>query len=114
MRRIKMDTAGSTLICVVEPKPQIKNYQTGEVYTDRETGAPVMTVGLTIIEEGRAESLEMGVPQPGLPEGLKMGDVVTATGMTAFLWEKPGKHGVMFSAKALTIQAAAGTSAAVA
>jgi hypothetical protein len=96
----------STVICVVPPKPQIKNFQTGEVYLDRETGAPVMGLTVTWILEGRAQSLELGVPQPGVPEGLKMGDVVVPTGMTAYLWEKNGRHGVLFSAKALTIVSA--------
>jgi hypothetical protein len=103
VKRIPVRTEDSTVICVVPPKPQIKNFQTGEVYLDRESGAPMLGLTVTFILEGRAESLEMSVPQPGVPEGLKMGDVVIPTGMSAYLWEKNGKHGVMFSAKALTL-----------
>ena len=107
MRSIPIDQSRMTLICVIEPKPQIKNFQTGEVYTDRDTGATVNNVGLTLILDGRAESAEVSVPEPGLPTGLKMGDVVTATDLTAFLWEKNGRHGVMFRAQALTVKAGA-------
>jgi hypothetical protein len=107
VRSIPMDTARMTLICVIEPKPQIKNFQTGEVATDRDTGANLFNVDLTVIADGRAESIQVSIPEPGLPKGLKMGDVVAATDMSAFLWEKNGRHGTMFRAKALTVKAGA-------
>ena len=52
-----------------------------------------------------------------IPEqGLKMGDVVAATKLQAYLWEKNGKHGLMFSARALTVKSGhqAGSATAVA
>lgn len=90
------------MICVIEPKPQVKNRETGEIATDRDTGATLFNVDLTFIADGRAETIQVSVPEPGLPKGLKMGDVVMATGMSAFLWEKNGRHGTMFRAQALT------------
>ncbi|EST26292.1 hypothetical protein N566_24105 [Streptomycetaceae bacterium MP113-05] len=38
----------------VEPKKKVINRETGEVAVDRETGAQMMTVGLTVADEGEA------------------------------------------------------------
>jgi hypothetical protein len=104
-RAIPFDTAGVELTCVVAPRPKIKNFRSGEVDTDRETGASLVMVGLVATVNGRADMFTVSVPEPGVPTNLGVGQVVRATGLVY-------RHGVsdkgdkrpweMFTARALT------------
>jgi hypothetical protein len=105
-RAIPFDTAGVELTCVVAPRPKIKDFRSGEVDTDRETGATLVMVGLVATVNGRADMFTVSVPEPGVPAELGVGQVVKATGLVY-------RHGVsdkgdkrpweMFTARALTL-----------
>ncbi|MBW5254672.1 hypothetical protein JGS39_37930, partial [Streptomyces sp. P01-B04] len=59
-----------------DPTLKIKDQQTGEVATDRETGASLYTVTVMLMEDGRAKVLKITVPETGLASGLKRGVMV--------------------------------------
>ncbi|MGH8833390.1 MAG: hypothetical protein ACRDWG_00065 [Actinomycetes bacterium] len=104
-RAIPFDTDGVELTCVIAPRPKIKNFRSGEVDTDRDTGATLVMVGLVATVNGRADMFTVSVPEPGVPTDLRVGHVVLATGLVY-------RHGVsdkgdkrpweMFTARALT------------
>jgi hypothetical protein len=103
-RAIPFDTSAVELTCVVAPRPKIKNFRSGEVDTDRETGATLVTVGLVATVNGRADMFTVSVPEPGVPAELRVGQVVEAIGLVY-------RHGVsdkdkrpweMFTARALS------------
>ncbi|MFJ8041368.1 hypothetical protein ACIRBX_12765 [Kitasatospora sp. NPDC096147] len=68
--------------------PKIKDPQTGEIATDRETGEPLFTVTVMLMEEGRAEIMKLTVAQSGLPEGLKPGVMVRPVDLFATPWAR--------------------------
>jgi hypothetical protein len=104
-RAIPYDSSAVELTCVVAPRPKIKNFRSGEVDTDRETGATLVMVGLVATVDGRADMFTVSVPEPGVPADLRVGQVLKATGLVY-------RHGVsdkgdkrpweMFTARALT------------
>lgn len=102
MRTIPYDTSGVVLLCATDPKPRIKNFKTGEVDTDRETGAPLVTIDLVITFDGRAEIVSVMVPQPGIGEAVRAGVPVRATGLVYRAGEKNGRTWELFTARALT------------
>jgi hypothetical protein len=103
MRAVPYDTSEAVLLCVTDPRPRIKNYKTGEIDVDRETGVPLLTVDVAINFGGRAEVVAVMVPQPAVDESVKVGASVSATGLVY-------RHGIsdkgrpweMFTARALT------------
>ncbi|MFF7634321.1 hypothetical protein ACFZB9_14370 [Kitasatospora sp. NPDC008050] len=68
--------------------PKIKDPQTGEIATDRETGEHLFTVTVMLMEEGRAEIMKLTVAQSGLPEGLKPGVMVRPVDLFATPWAR--------------------------
>ncbi|WP_435885717.1 SCO3933 family regulatory protein [Streptomyces subrutilus] len=79
-----------TAVCVAgtEPVLKIKDQQTGEVATDRETGDSLYTVTVMLMEDGRAEIMKITVPQPGLVAGLKPGAMVRPVDLFATPWAR--------------------------
>ncbi|WP_412126251.1 hypothetical protein [Streptomyces subrutilus] len=77
MTRIRVALLPSA-VCIAgtDPTLKIKDQQTGEVATDRETGASLYTVTVMLMEDGRAEVLKITVPETGLAAGLKPGAMV--------------------------------------
>ncbi|MDJ0342517.1 hypothetical protein [Streptomyces sp. PH10-H1] len=67
---------------------KIKDPQTGEIATDRETGEHLYTVTVMLMEEGRAEILKITVAQSGIPEGLKPGVMVRPVDLFATPWAR--------------------------
>ncbi|GAA1101496.1 MULTISPECIES: hypothetical protein [Kitasatospora] len=106
MAVFKVDTSTAVVFVAVPPAPKIVNRQTNEVAIDRETGAKMMTVGLTIADEGEASLYTVSVPETGISEGLAVGSLVVVTGLKARDWENEfngqKRHGISFRAAAIT------------
>ncbi len=70
------------------PAPKIKDPQTGEIATDRDTGEQLYTVTVMLMEAERAEILKITVPKSGLPDGLKPGVAVRPVDLFATPWAR--------------------------
>ncbi|OKI49090.1 SCO3933 family regulatory protein [Streptomyces sp. MJM1172] len=89
MTRIRVALLPSA-VCIAgtEPVLKIKDQQTGEIATDRETGESLYTVTVMLMEDGRAEVLKITVPQSGLTAGLKPGTMVRPVDLFATPWAR--------------------------
>jgi hypothetical protein len=89
MPRIRVALLPSS-VCVAGTGPvlKIKDQQTGEVATDRETGESLYTVTVMLMEDGRAEVLKITVPESGLAAGLKPGVMVRPVELFATPWAR--------------------------
>ncbi|WP_411144939.1 hypothetical protein [Streptomyces sp. x-80] len=107
MPSFKIDTSTAVVFVATAPAPKMKNKRTGEVATDSETGANMMTVGLLISDEGEGNLYQVSVPQTGVPEGLTPGMPVSVVGLKARDWENEfngeKRHGIAFRAVAITV-----------
>ncbi|MFD9595575.1 hypothetical protein ACFWA9_22910 [Kitasatospora sp. NPDC059973] len=109
MAVFKIDLSTAFVFVVVPPAPKLVNKQTGEIAMDRETGARLLTVGLTIADEGDegdANLYTVTVPETGVSDGLTVGMPVAVTGLKARDWENEfngqKRHGISFRAAAIT------------
>ena len=106
MPSFKVDTSTATSLVAVPPKIKLANQKTGEIALDRETKGKMMTVGLTIADEGTADLLTVNVPESGIPSNLGVGMPVSVTGLRARDWENDfngqKRHGISFRALAVT------------
>ncbi|MFH9723371.1 hypothetical protein ACH4M4_10415 [Streptomyces sp. NPDC017254] len=68
--------------------PKIKNPETGEIATDRDTGEVLHTVTVMQMSEGRAEILKITVPESGVPAGLAPGVMVRPVELIATPWAR--------------------------
>lgn len=68
--------------------PKIKNPETGEIATDRDTGETLYTVTVMQMSDGRAEILKITVPESGLPVGLTAGVMVRPVDLIATPWAR--------------------------
>ncbi|MER6491157.1 hypothetical protein [Streptomyces griseorubiginosus] len=111
MRQIPVETSGATVMVAQAPEPKIKDRRTGEIATDAETGATLMTVNVMFAANGDVEILTITVPEPGITGELTMGTPVALTGLIARPWENEfngqKRHGIAFRAVAVTSLAAA-------
>ncbi|MFD5108782.1 SCO3933 family regulatory protein [Streptomyces cinereoruber] len=111
MRQIPVDTSTAMVMVAQPPAPKIANRQTGEVATDRETGATLMTIDVMFVMDGNAEILNLTVPETGISGELTMGTPVALTGVVARPWENEfngqKRHGISFRAVAVTSLTAA-------
>ncbi|MET7383454.1 hypothetical protein ABZT08_32495 [Streptomyces sp. NPDC005526] len=116
MRQIPVDTSGATVMVAKAPQPKVKDRRTGEIATDVETGAKMMTVDVMFAANGEVEILSIAVPEPGISGELAMGTPVALTGLIARPWENDfngqKRHGIAFRAVAVTSLADAATSQA--
>ncbi|MGW2862534.1 hypothetical protein [Streptomyces sp. NPDC001205] len=96
--------------------PRLADRETGVIATDWETGDEIWQLTVMVIDEGRAESMEIQVPKPGLPENLTVGSMVRLTDLVAAPWaraslDKRGQarlsEGVNYRAEKLELLAAA-------
>ena len=91
------------LLLLSTPSPQFKDRVNGIPATDRDTGAPLMEASVALpTENGAPQVLRVSVPAPGVPDGLAMGQMVKATGLTFLTGEKNGRTWQIFRAAALT------------
>ncbi|MFI9061482.1 hypothetical protein ACIGQE_06345 [Streptomyces sp. NPDC053429] len=110
MRQIPVDTSSALVMVAVPPAPKLKDRRTGEIATDPETGAAMVTVEVLFAANGEAEVLAVAVPKPGVSGELVMGTPVALTGLMARPWENEfngqKRHGISFRAAAVTAIAA--------
>ncbi|MEU5975208.1 hypothetical protein [Streptomyces sp. NPDC047315] len=107
MPSFKVDTSSAVVFVATAPVPKLVSKQTGEVAMDRETGAPLSTVGLLVSDEGEGNLYQVTVPKTGLPEGLAPGMPVSVVGLRARDWENTfngqTRHGISFRAVAIAL-----------
>ncbi len=106
MPSFKIDLSTAVVFVATAPTPKLVSKQTGEIAIDRETGAPLSTVGLLISDEGEGNLYQVTIPQTGLPEkGLTPGVPVSVVGLKARDWENTfngqTRHGISFRATAI-------------
>ncbi|MFI2302368.1 hypothetical protein ACH5AL_26520 [Actinacidiphila glaucinigra] len=110
MRQIPVDTSAATVMVAQPPQPKVRDRRTGEIATDAETGATMMTVDVMFAANGEVEILSVTVPEPGISGELVMGTPVAITGLVARPWENEfngqRRHGISFRAVAVTSLAA--------
>ncbi|MZD07465.1 hypothetical protein GTW43_20610 [Streptomyces sp. SID5785] len=106
MPSFKIDLSTAVVFVATPPAPKMANKVTGERAVDRETKAPLSTVGLLVSDEGEGNLYQVTVPETGIPEGLAPGTPVAVTGLKARDWENEfngqKRHGISFRAIALT------------
>ncbi|MFF3253925.1 hypothetical protein ACFYWP_23640 [Actinacidiphila glaucinigra] len=116
MRQIPVDTSAATVMVAQAPQPKVRDRRTGEIATDAETGATMMTVDVMFAANGEVEILSVAVPEPGISGDLVMGTPVALTGLVARPWENEfngqRRHGISFRAVAVTSLAAGAAKAA--
>ncbi|MET7676319.1 SCO3933 family regulatory protein [Streptomyces seoulensis] len=118
MRQIPVDTSGAVVMVAKSPQVKVRDRRTGEIATDAETGAKLMTVDVMFAANEEVEILSVTVPEPGISGELAMGTPVALTGLIARPWENDfngqKRHGIAFRAVAVTslAGAAAGAEAA--
>ncbi|MEV6024344.1 hypothetical protein [Streptomyces sp. NPDC052036] len=106
MRQIPVDTAGAVVMVAKAPQVKVRDRRTGEIATDAETGAKLMTVDVMFAANEEVEILSITVPEPGITGELAMGTPVALTGLIARPWENDfngqKRHGIAFRAVAVT------------
>ncbi|MEU6417622.1 SCO3933 family regulatory protein [Streptomyces spiralis] len=118
MRQIPVETSGATVMVAKSPQPKVRDRRTGEIATDAETGAKLMTVDVMFAANDEVEILSITVPETGVSGELAMGTPVALTGLIARPWENEfngqKRHGIAFRAVAVTsiVDTAAKTKAA--
>lgn len=112
MRVIPVDASRLKVLVVGEPTAQMRD---GQAVLDRSTNQPLWNLDVTVIGEGRAETVQMSLPEGGFPKGLGLGALVIPQEMVAVTWEKNGRSGVMVRAKSIKVDSGqAGLKAAAA
>ncbi|CAL9533096.1 hypothetical protein SUDANB105_04061 [Streptomyces sp. enrichment culture] len=106
MRQIPVDTSAATVMVAKTPQPKVRDRRTGEIATDLETGAKLMTVDVMFAANEEVEILSITVPESGITGELAMGTQVALTGLVARPWENEfngqKRHGIAFRAVAVT------------
>ncbi|WP_371639749.1 SCO3933 family regulatory protein [Streptomyces virginiae] len=89
MTRIRVGFLKATKIMTgTPPVPKWTDQENGIRATDRETGSPLFTVTLFLMEDDRAEALKITVPATGLPNGLHPGKFVQPVELFATPWAR--------------------------
>ena|SRR6516165_2906007 len=101
MRVIPVDANRLKVLVVGEPTAQIKD---GKAVLDRATEQPLFNLDVTVIGEGRAQTVQLALPENGFPKGLGIGAVIVPEAMVAVTWEKNGRSGVMVRAKSVKVE----------
>ncbi|MFI5855713.1 hypothetical protein [Streptomyces parvulus] len=113
MRQIPVDTSAATVMVAKTPQPKVRDRRTGEIATDAETGAKLMTVDVMFAANDEVEILSVTVPETGISGDLTMGTPAALTGLIARPWENEfngqKRHGIAFRAVAVTSLANTGT-----
>ncbi|MFJ5778546.1 hypothetical protein [Streptomyces sp. NPDC093094] len=106
MPSFKIDLSSAVVFVATAPTPKLANAKTGERAMDRETSAPLSTVGLLVSDEGEGNLYQVTIPETGYPEGLAPGMPVRVVGLKARDWENEfngqKRHGISFRAVAIT------------
>ena len=106
MRQIPVDTSGAVVMVAKSPQVKVRDRRTGEIATDADSGAKLMTVDVMFAANEEVEILSITVPEPGITGELAMGTPVALTGLIARPWENnfngQKRHGIAFRAVAVT------------
>ena len=106
MPSFKIDLSTAAVFVATAPAPKLANAKTGERAMDRETGAPLSTVGLLVSDEGEGNLYQVTIPETGYQDGLAPGMPVKVVGLKARDWENEfngqKRHGISFRAVAIT------------
>ena len=106
MRQIPVDTSGAVVMVAKSPQVKVRDRRTGEIATDADSGAKLMTVDVMFAANEEVEILSITVPEPGITGELAMGTPVALTGLIARPWENEfggqKRHGIAFRAVAVT------------
>ena len=106
MPSFKIDLSTAIAFVAVPPKTKLVNQKTGEIAVDRETGGRLVTVGLTVADDGEANLLTVTLLESGIAPDIQVGTPVTVTGLKARDWENEfngqKRHGISFRAVAIT------------
>ncbi|MFI6344976.1 hypothetical protein [Streptomyces sp. NPDC050560] len=109
MPSFKIDLQTAVVFVATAPTPKLVNQKTGERAMDRETNAPLSTVGLLVSDDGEGNLYQVTIPETGLPADLTPGVPVRVTGLKARDWENEfngqKRHGISFRAIAITTAA---------
>jgi len=99
---VPMDSA-RPLLAVGPAAPQVDR-ETGAHALDRNTKVPLYDVPLVMpTDDGQPLTMRVTVPETGLADGVVMGSLVKATGLTLVTDVKNGKAWYMYRAAALTV-----------
>ena len=101
MRQIPVDTAVMTVMLIQAPEPKIKNRETGEIATDRQSGKTLYNVNVAVIVDGRPDALTIVVAEDGVQPDLFPGVPVALPGLVARPWENDFGHGISYRATAV-------------
>lgn len=102
MQQIPVDVSRLTVLVVGEPVAQFE--EDGKPKLDRATGRPSWSLVVTIISEGRADTVRLSVPEGGFPKELAIGTFIVPEGMQLIYWtKKDGTSGIMFTAKSVKL-----------
>ena len=101
MRVIPVDANRLKVLVVGEPSPQMRD---GQAVLDRSSNLAMWNLNVTVIGEGRAETVQLALPEGGFPKGLGIGAVIIPEGMVAVTWEKNGRSGVMVRATSIKVE----------
>jgi hypothetical protein len=100
MRVIPVDVSKLKFLVVGEPTPQMRD---GKAVLDRTTGLPLWNLDVTVIGEGRAETIQLGLPEGGFPKDLGIGAVIVPEAMVVITWEKNGRSGMFVRAMSVKV-----------
>ncbi|RKE19992.1 hypothetical protein [Streptomyces sp. TLI_171] len=102
---IRPDLTGTTHLVAVPAVPKLADAATGQVATDRESGATLYTVQLLETFEATAQLIKVAVPETGLDAGITPGAIVRPVGLIATPWANlfngQVQSGVAYRAEAL-------------
>ena len=101
MRVIPVDASRLKVLVVGEPIAQTRD---GKAVLDRTTDQPMFNLDVTVIGEGRAQTVQLALPEGGFAKGLGIGAVIIPEAMVAVTWEKNGRSGVMVRAQSVKVE----------
>lgn len=91
-----------TLIVMSEPRPQVKNQETGEISIDRDTNQRAYSMDVAMsVPGGRPVTFQMTVPEGGLVDVVVF-QPIHAVGLTYMTGEKNGRTWQIFRAAGIT------------
>lgn len=100
MQQIPVDASKLQVLVVGEPVAQFKD---GQARLDRETGRPLWNLEVTLIAQGRAETVRLSLPEGGFPKELGIGTFLIPEGLVVIPWKKDGGSGLMWAARSVKV-----------
>jgi hypothetical protein len=101
VRIIPIDASRLKWLVVGEPTAQLR---AGEPVLDRASGRAMWNLNVTVIGEGRAETVQLALPEGGFPKGLAIGTLIVPELAVAIPWLKENRHGVMVRADSSKVE----------